>query len=680
MKTTFFHLIVCLLLVFDSVCLNAAQTTYTFTSASWASVVGTIQTDGKTDGWLSVKDGASNSNGYTDAQNRLYSAGVQVSKSLAGAGATSVFSFENVRQITVNYCTNTSKGKGTITVAVGGNETISQDVTVVKGEGQYNRDMVFELTEPQTGKITFTANPTDGSIYVRSITIRASNASPNVVGLTSDEFRLVTDANELQDGDLVIVGVSNPAYKYAMGWYDPYYSKNNIDAIAASYSADHSSVVASEEAIYEINRGTNEAVGDYWTFADADGFFLTASGGNPNSGNNNYLTAWDTIYSTSYGWYGCWDISIEPTGEATVKNLGKSRSNMIQFNPNAGGYAVFACYSTASQTPVSIYRRVVVDDPSEPQIRAGLVNFGNVLIDTYPQGSHTLTVNALNLTDDISASLEDGTYFSLDKTVLDRDGEDLVISYNISETGTYNDVLHLQSGETKIDVSIFLNAQKHLTIAEAKQQTDLTFVTLQPVVITKKYSNYVFVKDETGSMLLFDGGNENGAGYAQNRKNGDILTEVNGRYRLYYGNPEINLAGPFGYKNGEEVLPEKQTTTITEDDACRFLLLENVTLTDDENFLFLGQEYRLYDLFKYWADTRKVIDKTATFRLVAIAYNYNGMTLCPISMEEMISTALETSETLSQNKIIKYIDPVTKSIRILMPDGEEFDVVGAKIK
>ncbi|MBR1786115.1 MAG: hypothetical protein IJ756_03005, partial [Paludibacteraceae bacterium] len=175
MKTTFFHLIVCLLLVFDSVCLNAAQTTYTFTSASWASVVGTIQTDGKTDGWLSVKDGAGNSNGYTDAQNRLYSAGVQVSKSLAGAGATSVFSFENVRQITVNYCTNTSKGKGTITVAVGGNEAISQDVTVVKGEGQYNRDMVFELPEPQSGKITFTANPTDGSIYVRSITIRASN-------------------------------------------------------------------------------------------------------------------------------------------------------------------------------------------------------------------------------------------------------------------------------------------------------------------------------------------------------------------------------------------------------------------------------------------------------------------------------------------------------------------------
>ena len=85
-------------------------------------------------------------------------------------------------------------------------------------------------------------------------------------------------------------------------------------------------------------------------------------------------------------------------------------------------------------------------------------------------------------------------------------------------------------------------------------------------------------------------------------------------------------------------------------------------------------------MFKYWADTRKVIDKTATFRLVAIAYNYNGMTLCPISMEEMIPTVLEMQEMQTNAKVIKYIDPVTKSIRILMPDGEEFDVVGAKIK
>ena len=79
-----------------------SQTTYTFTSKSWAADNGD---------WTSGKDG-----------NQLTSGrGIQVTTGSDGANATSPVSFNNVSYVEVTYSTNASAGAGTIFIQVGNN-------------------------------------------------------------------------------------------------------------------------------------------------------------------------------------------------------------------------------------------------------------------------------------------------------------------------------------------------------------------------------------------------------------------------------------------------------------------------------------------------------------------------------------------------------------------------------
>ncbi len=122
--------------------------TYTFTSKSWAESTGT---------WTGTSDG----NQYTTNQ------GVQVTTGATGAGASTSQSFSGVTKAVVNYCTNASKGAGSIDVTIGSTK-VSQDVTSTGGTSL--RDLEFEF-EGVSGTATLVVNCTTNSIYVNSITI-----------------------------------------------------------------------------------------------------------------------------------------------------------------------------------------------------------------------------------------------------------------------------------------------------------------------------------------------------------------------------------------------------------------------------------------------------------------------------------------------------------------------------
>ena len=128
----------------------AGVTTYTFTSMNWASKVGADVCDGVTDGWVSNLAGSEYMTGRTDAQGRLYSQGVSVKTGTSGAGATSVIAFTNVRQMTLNFCQNSSKGKGVFYYQVGDAPYDSLVITKpeTSGSGVFLRDSVLRLATP----------------------------------------------------------------------------------------------------------------------------------------------------------------------------------------------------------------------------------------------------------------------------------------------------------------------------------------------------------------------------------------------------------------------------------------------------------------------------------------------------------------------------------------------------
>lgn len=138
---------------------NAAQgggqqttTTYTFNSKSWGD---------STNSWTSGKDG----NQLTSGQ------GVQVTNGVSGANATCKNSFSNVSTVVVKYCTNASKGAGTIKVTIG---SVTKTFTVSTSGGTSLRNATFDFNGA-TGTPKIEVTCTTNSIYVNAISITHTN-------------------------------------------------------------------------------------------------------------------------------------------------------------------------------------------------------------------------------------------------------------------------------------------------------------------------------------------------------------------------------------------------------------------------------------------------------------------------------------------------------------------------
>lgn len=596
----------------------AGVTTYTFTSKTWASKVGATVCDGVTDGWKCDQEAYEYSAGRTAADGRLYSCGVGVKTSTSGAGATSVQTFQGVRRVTINFCQNSSKGKGTIYIQVGENDPQSIVVNrpAVSGEGVYNRDSIVLFGAPQDGAIKFWVDCTENGIYINSISIRSASGGSSV--FTMDTYQLVTDVTQLQDSDQVIFGVYQEGVNYIMGYYDEFESVNNIHAIKGRYTADRMQVDADDRAVYtlriaDLNGEIAYIFQDELRYEEA---YLVASGGQT----KNRLALWtDVVSEKSYGNYGYWDIQIENGGEAVITNLGTSRSKIIQYNAQ-NNPTLFACYAERSQTPVCLYRRVeAMGDVAA--IIAPMVNFG---ITTETSGAKTIEINANLLSEDIQVGHTNTQFFSLSSELLDRDGDVLTITYNVTQAGHYTDTLLFMSGDVQTSVLVLLHVENMKTVREAVESVDHAVVYLKDVVVTKKYDNYIYVRDTTGSMLLFDRGDGvTGKRYGANLKAGDPLSGVVGRFINYFGVPEISPTEQFRVGTNSEVLPEQAGVSIDSADVCRYMVLDSAVVNGWTELVYNGKTYAVENKFKLASFITGVPTRTC----VMVSYDYSVVTL-----------------------------------------------------
>lgn len=127
-----------------------SSASYTFKSKSWTTATGEAD-------WTSGKDG----NGYSNN-------GIQVTTGASGANGTCPTSYSNISSVVVSYCTNASKGKGTITVTVG-SASVDQSITPV-GTTATTKTFDFSGTTP-TGTPQISVACTENSIYICGATI-----------------------------------------------------------------------------------------------------------------------------------------------------------------------------------------------------------------------------------------------------------------------------------------------------------------------------------------------------------------------------------------------------------------------------------------------------------------------------------------------------------------------------
>ena len=649
----------------------AGVTTYTFTSMNWASKVGADVCDGVTDGWVSNLAGSEYMTGRTDAQGRLYSQGVSVKTGTSGAGATSVIAFTNVRQMTLNFCQNSSKGKGVFYYQVGDAPYDSLVITKpeTSGSGVFLRDSVLRLATPLSGNIRFWVTCTENAININSLSIRAEEGGSTPFNTVT--YQLVTDVNQLQDSDQIIIGVHNASVNYIMGYFDEDVSSNNIHAIRGRYSADRTTVAADDNAIYTLRRTTlNNTpcfyIRDELRYEEA---YLVASGGQT----KNRLALWTQLTDPkTYGNYGYWDIRIAQDGEAVIQNLGNSLGKYLQYNAS-NSPTLFGCYaSQGSQTPVCLYRRTeAIGD--KPAIVAPLVNLGTGVLagNKSVGGGKTITVNANRLTKDIRVQLLHGDVFAVSDTLIDRDGGELTVTYHANFAGHYIDTLVLTSDTVRAEVPVMVQVVREMSIAEAVTQEDYTLVYLNEVEVTKKYDMYIFIRDASGSMLVWDGGNgATGKRYGAGLKSGDVLKGVVGRYSNYYGVPELAPTEQWKVQTGGIASAEPAELPLDSADVCRFVRLSDVTVA---NGFIQGTNLPVVDAFTIGGG---VIENSLTTMNAIVMISHDQLQLWVVSQER--TTGVGNGEWLMVNGECQKI---LRNGQVLIRKGDKtFNAQGVEVR
>jgi hypothetical protein len=239
-------------------------------------------------------------------------------------------------------------------------------------------------------------------------------------------------------------------------------------------------------------------------------------------------------------------------------------------------------------------------------------------------------INANRLNEDITVTHTNPAVFSLSSESLDRDGDALTISYNTTQAGHYTDTLTFTSGSITTQALVLLQLEDTKSVAEAVRSTDYAMIYLNDVVVTKKYDNYIYVRDETGSMLLFDRGDGvTGKRYGADVKAGDPLSGVVGRFMNYYGVPELSPTEQFRIGANGEVLPEKAPQLIDSADVCRYLVLENAVVNGWTELTYNGQTYAVENKFRL----ASFIKEVPTRLYVIVSYDYDVVTLYVVRQE-----------------------------------------------
>ena len=147
-------------------------------------------------------------------------------------------------------------------------------------------------------------------------------------------YQLVTDVNDLQVGDYVIIAAKSANYALSTDQ-----KTNNRGQCAITKTGDYA-IVGDDVQYLTLEEG---AVDGTFAFYTGSGYLYAASS------DSNYLKT-----QTKNDANGSWTITIS-NGTASVVANGSNSRKVMQYN---GTSALFACYSTASQGAVALYKGV----------------------------------------------------------------------------------------------------------------------------------------------------------------------------------------------------------------------------------------------------------------------------------------------------------------------------------
>lgn len=190
-------------------------------------------------------------------------------------------------------------------------------VTVYFSENESEDEVQYEVTiKSELGEVVVTIVQAGDSVVV----VKA--------------WTLVTDASTLKAGDQIIIVAKD--YNYAISTDQ---KSNNRGQAAVTKSG--STINEPGATVQKLTLEAGKSSGTF-AFNTGSGYLYAASS------SKNYLKTEKTMSANS-----SWSITIATNGTATVKATGSNTRNVMQYNQSS---SLFACYSSASQKAIAIYR------------------------------------------------------------------------------------------------------------------------------------------------------------------------------------------------------------------------------------------------------------------------------------------------------------------------------------
>lgn len=212
-----------------------------------------------------------------------------------------------------------------------------------------------ELTEGKEIKLT------EGNMT--GFKVNMSTADKQVP--STDVFTLLTDVNELNAGDKIIIAAaeSNVALSTTQ-------NGNNRGQASITKSEDGKISYGADVQILTVEAGTKA---DTFAFNTGSGYLFAASS------DSNYLRTETTLSDNS-----SWTITIDATGVATIIAQGTNTRNYMQYNATS---SLFACYAkNNNMKPVAIYY-LDGEEPDYMKVSTDTISF------TAKGGEKTFTVS-----------------------------------------------------------------------------------------------------------------------------------------------------------------------------------------------------------------------------------------------------------------------------------------------
>ena len=551
-----------------------------------------------------------------------------------GSSLTIKCTLGNITKIVIDG--NPAKPVEAIQTSIGEEATIDGNIVTVIPKNQTSDTYVIEKFSAQV------------RINAITVTYTGNGETPDDGGETPDDdqdgeglWLLVTDASDLVAGDQIVVAASEA--NVALSTNQKSNNRGQVDITKNGLSL----VINDDVQVITLEAGTKTGT---YAFNVGNGYLYAASS------SSNHLKTETTLSDNS-----SWVITITEEGVASVVAQGENTRNVMQHNETS---SLFACYGSASQKPIALYKKTNSEGVVLAPAISGETNF---LENT------TVTITA-------EEGLE--VYYTLDGTDPTKASNKYTAPFELTATTTVKAIAYNGDKASAVVCKTFTKTPL-IGCAEVNALANGEIAYMKPfdVVYVVEGAGYIYIKDETGNALIYSYDWDESTYFTP----GDHVEGFIGKSSPYNGLPELkpncNYEDLTITKGGTPTEPTILTEVPEAADVHKYVQFNGVKFKEDATFakdkatnatmLVAETEVVLRNAFKF--ETALMANKQ--YNVVGFVALYNDAVQVYFLKAEALSTAVDNI-TIDQNAV-KFIE---NGQLFIVKNGVRYNALGQVTK